>query len=113
MRNILILVHHLYEELELWYPKIRLEEAGFKIIVTGPEAHKIYDSKHGYPCKADCAFDEIDAETLAGVIIPGGFAPDKLRSHPTVLKIVRRLNEKKRLIAFIAMGVGFRFPPVF
>lgn len=101
MQSILFFVHELYEDLELWYPKIRLEEAGYKTVIAGPEAGKNYNGKHGYPCKADISFTQIQSQNTIGVVIPGGFAPDKLRRVPEVLSIVKTLHEKKSLVAFI------------
>ena len=101
MRSILFFVHDLYEDLELWYPNIRLQEAGFKTIVAGPEAQKIYRGKHGYPCKADISFDAMDPKIFSGLVIPGGYAPDKLRRIPKVLETVRQIHEKKQMISFI------------
>ncbi len=101
MRSILIFVHEIYEDLELWYPKIRLEEAGFKTLVAGPEAGKVYIGKHGYPCKSDITFDQIQPTKFAGLVIPGGFAPDKLRRVPKVLDTVQQMNTAKKPIAFI------------
>ncbi len=101
MKTILFLVHEVYEDLELWYPKIRLEEAGYKTIVAGAEANAIYSGKHGYPCKAEISFDQIQEERIDGIVIPGGFAPDKLRRVPKVLEVIKQAHEKKKLIAFI------------
>jgi protease I len=101
MRSVLVLVHEVYEDLELWYPKIRLEEAGFKTVVAGPEAGKVFLGKHGYPCKSDASFENISSHSFAGLVIPGGFAPDKLRRYAKVLDIVREMNEAKKPIAFI------------
>lgn len=101
MRTILILVHENYEDLELWYPKIRLEEAGFKTTVAGPESNKIYLGKHGYPCKSDIAIGQIQAKQYAGLVIPGGFAPDKLRRIGKVLETVQEMDTAKKPIAFI------------
>ena len=101
MKAVLIFVHEIYEDLELWYPKIRLEEAGFKTVVAGPEAGKTFSGKHGYPCKSDISFEQMQADSFAGLLIPGGFAPDKLRRSSQVLNIVRQMNEAKKPIAFI------------
>ena len=101
MRSILFFVHEIYEDLELWYPKIRLEEAGFKTIVAGPVKHETYLGKHGYPCKADVAFDAVDPKAFAGLVIPGGYAPDKIRRIPKALEIVQEINQAHKLIAFI------------
>ncbi len=101
MQSILIFVHEIYEDLELWYPKLRLEEAGFKVVIAGPEAGKVYLGKHGYPCKSDIAIDQIQADTFSGLVIPGGFAPDKLRRIPKVLETVQKMHSAKKPIAFI------------
>lgn len=101
MRSILIFVDDIYEDLELWYPKVRMEEAGFKTIVAGAEAGKTYQGKHGYPCKAEIAYDQVQPGSFAGLIIPGGYAPDKIRRNTKALEIVRQMNEAKKPIAFI------------
>ncbi len=101
MKSVLIFVHELYEDLELWYPKIRLEEAGFKTTVAGPSAKQTYPGKHGYPCQSDISFDDIHPETFSGLVIPGGFAPDKLRRYPKVLQTVQQMDQGKKPIAFI------------
>lgn len=104
MKSVLLLVHDIYEDLELWYPKLRLEEAGYKTTVAGPEAGNIYTGKHGYPCRADLSYDQVDFRTFEGVIIPGGYAPDKIRRFPKALEIVRSLDQAGKLIAFICHG---------
>jgi protease I len=101
VKSILIFVHDMYEDLELWYPKIRLEEAGFKTIVAGPVQGGTHLGKHGYPCKADIPFDAVDTLNFEGLVIPGGYAPDKIRRSPNALEIVRKMNDAKKLIAFI------------
>lgn len=102
MKTILTLVDDLYEDLELWYPKIRLEEEGWKVVVAGPKAGHVYQGKHGYPCRADIDIGDVE-QPLAydALLVPGGFAPDKLRRDPNVLAIVRALDEARRPIAFI------------
>ncbi len=104
MRSVLVFVEEIYEDLELWYPKIRMDEAGFKTLVAGPEAGKVYHGKHGYPCKADIAFDQVQPASFVGVIIPGGYAPDRIRRHAKALEIVKQMNGAKKLIAFICHG---------
>jgi protease I len=101
MKKILVLVDELYEDLELWYPKIRLEEAGFHVIVAGPAAKTLYKGKHGYPCPSDIAFKEIHVPEYQGVIIPGGYAPDRMRRHQEVLDAVHAFDKAEKLVAFI------------
>ena len=68
-----------YEDLELWYPRLRIMEAGGHVTVAGPKGETIYRGKHGYPCRSDAAIELMEAEDFQGVVIPGGFMPDKLR----------------------------------
>src|SRR5262245_49055727 len=102
--RVLILVGEDYEDLELWYPKLRLMEAGARVTIAGPESGKYYKGKHGYPCKSDIDIAEMEADDFHGVVIPGGWMPDKLRRMPEVLEIVRRFNQQGKLIAAICHG---------
>jgi protease I len=99
-KKILFFVHELYEDLELWYPKLRLVEEGAEVVVAAPDS-KEYRGKHGYPCSPDVTVDKVDTNEFDGLVIPGGFAPDKLRRHPRVLEIVREFNSANKMIAFI------------
>ena len=101
MKRILAFVDDIYEDLELWYPKIRLEEEGWTVVVAGPEAGKVYAGKHGYPCKADAAIASVKSSDFDGLLVPGGFAPDKLRRDPNVLRLTREFDAARKPIAFI------------
>ena len=82
MKRILTLVDDVYEDLELWYPKLRLEEEGWRVVVAGPEAGRAYAGKHGYPCVAEAALAAMRAADFDALLLPGGFAPDRLRRDP-------------------------------
>jgi len=97
-------VDEIYEDLELWYPKLRLIEAGASVTIAGPEANHRYSGKHGYPCLSDAQLAEIDAADFHGLVIPGGFMPDKLRRDPLVLKLVRDFANSGKLVAAICHG---------
>jgi protease I len=97
-------VDDIYEDLELWYPKLRLAEAGMEVVVAGPEAGRQYSGKHGYPCRSDAAIGEVHAAQFDGVVIPGGFMPDKLRRDPRVLRLVRDFASASKLVAAICHG---------
>jgi protease I len=99
-KRILFFAAPLYEDLELWYPKIRLEEEGASCTVAGL-GEKIYLGKHGYPVKPDCTVDEVEAGEFDALVIPGGFAPDKLRRYPKVLQLTREIFEAGKPVAFI------------
>jgi protease I len=99
-KRILFFAAPLYEDLELWYPKIRLEEEGASCTVAGL-GEKIYQGKHGYPVTPDCTVDEVEAGEFDALVIPGGFAPDKLRRYPKVLQLTREIFEAGKPVAFI------------
>jgi len=101
MKKVLAIIDHIYEDLELWYPKIRAEEAGYEVVVAAPEAGVSYDGKHGYPCISDARIADMNASDFVGFLIPGGFAPDKLRRDPKVLELTREFDAANKPIAYI------------
>ena len=103
-KRILILTGDTYEDLELWYPKLRLIEAGAAVIVAGPEAEVVYAGKNGYPCKSDAAISDMLEPDFDGIILPGGFMPDKLRRDDKVKSLIREFSEAGKLVAAICHG---------
>ena len=102
-KKIAVLVEDSYEDLELWYPYYRLLEEGADVKLVGPEA-KVYKSKHGYPAEADLSAADVKAGDFQGIIIPGGYAPDKLRRYPKILDLVREIFENGGIVASICHG---------
>jgi protease I len=102
-KTLLTFVDDLYEDLELWYPRLRLEEAGYALRMAALEL-KIYKGKHGYPAKADLLLSKARSADFCGLLIPGGFMPDKLRRGPKVLSLTREFSEQGKLVAFICHG---------
>ena len=103
-RRILMFVDDIYEDLELWYPKLRLAEAGAEVVVAAAEAGQTYRGKHGYPCRSDAQLGQVREADFDGLVIPGGFMPDKLRRDPRVLKLVRSFAQSAKLVAAICHG---------
>ncbi|QDT03005.1 Putative cysteine protease YraA [Rubripirellula lacrimiformis] len=103
-QSVLILTGEIYEDLELWYPKLRLEEAGGKVVLAGPDANTHYNGKHGYPCTSDTAIADMRADDFDALVVPGGFMPDKLRRDKAVLDLVRAFDAAKKPIAAICHG---------
>jgi protease I len=93
-----------YEDLELWYPKLRLSEAGAHVTVAGPKSETVYRGKHGYPCRADSSIALMESADFHGVVIPGGFMPDKLRRDDKVKQLVREFARDEKLVAAICHG---------
>ena len=103
-RRILIFVEDAYEDLELWYPKLRLIEAGADVTIAGPKAGQKYVGKNGYPCVSDAAIAEMESTDFDGVICAGGWMPDKLRRDPKVLQLIREFAAANKLVAAICHG---------
>ncbi len=99
-----VLVEQQYQEMEVWYPLYRLREAGCKVTLVGPEAGHTYPSKTGYPAKSDKAARDVSANDFDLIVIPGGFAPDFLRRHESVLRLVSDMAEQGKIIAAICHG---------
>lgn len=99
-KTVLFFVGPQYEDLELWYPKIRLEEEGARTVVAGL-GEKTYQGKRGYPVTVDANVDDLYAETFDGLVIPGGYAPDHMRRSQRLLAITRAVAEAGKPVAFI------------
>jgi protease I len=99
-KHILFFAAPLYEDLELWYPKIRLEEEGARTVVAGV-GERTYQGKRGYPLTVDTDVDKVSAADFDGLVIPGGYAPDILRRYPRVLQLTREIFEAGKPVAFI------------
>lgn len=94
-------VEDVYEDLELWYPKLRLVEEGAEVVVAAPEAGKLYRGKNGYPARSDVALTDVAEGDFDGLVLAGGFAPDKLRRIAEVLELTRAFHERGKLVAHI------------
>lgn len=103
-RRVLCLGGADYEDLELWYPKLRLMEAGCEIIVASAKAGESFAGKHGYPCRSDASYEGQQASDYHGVICPGGWMPDKVRRSPAVLQLLRDFDAAGKLVAAICHG---------
>ena len=99
-KTILFFAGPLYEDLELWYPKIRLEEEGARTLVAGT-GEKTYQGKRGYPLTVDTSVDQIEAADFDGLVIPGGYAPDIMRRSQKLLQLTREIYQAGKPVAFI------------
>lgn len=99
-KRVLIFAGPHYEDLELWYPKLRLEEEGVATTVAGL-GEKTYQGKRGYPVTVDAHVDQMHAADFDGLVIPGGFAPDQLRRFDKVLHLTREIFQAGKPVAFI------------
>ncbi|MCF8230964.1 MAG: type 1 glutamine amidotransferase [Bacteroidales bacterium] len=100
-KTIVVLVHELFEDLELWYPVHRLREEGAKVFIAGPEKDKEYKGKHGVPAKSNMKVSEVNLDSVDGIVVPGGYAPDKLRRYPEVTDLIKQADDKGMPLAMI------------
>jgi protease I len=103
-KRIAVLAEDNYEDLELWYPALRLREEGADVTIVGSGTSSKYQSKHGYPVEVDMAANQASADDFDAVVVPGGFAPDRLRRYPSVLKLVKDIWEQGKVVAAICHG---------
>lgn len=101
--KIAVLVENQYQVLEVWYPYLRLKEAGYETVFVGTGKGK-YLSKEGYPATEEVAIQQEKSADYGGVIIPGGFAPDHMRRHPEVAEFIASIYKEGKLVAAICHG---------
>lgn len=99
-KHVAILAEDDYQELELHYPRLRLIEAGARVSVLGA-GKDVYHSKKGYTAECDADAAEVDPAEFDAVVIPGGYAPDKMRGHDSMVRFVRALAEANKPVAWI------------
>ena len=100
-KKVIILVEQLYNEHEFWYPFYRLKEAGAEVVVVGSGSAGEYASKSGLPCSVDTNAEKVSAADFDGIVIPGGYAPDYMRRHPSMVKLVKEFFEAGKVVAAI------------
>jgi protease I len=100
-KRIAMLAEDQYEDLELWYPLLRMQEAGAEVSVIGMPGVEAYQSKHGYPARVDVSIEEVTAQDFDAVIVPGGYAPDRIRRHEPILALVRDVFRRGGVVAMI------------
>jgi protease I len=100
-KRVAVLAENDYEDLELLYPWLRLKEAGAEVHIVGTGSATTYQSKHGYPVNVDVNADAVKAADYDAVIVPGGFAPDRMRRYPAMLGLVRDVYNQGKVVAAI------------
>eukprot|EP01102_Stenamoeba_stenopodia_P005822 TRINITY_DN16542_c0_g1_i1.p1 TRINITY_DN16542_c0_g1~~TRINITY_DN16542_c0_g1_i1.p1 ORF type:complete len:205 (+),score=62.97 TRINITY_DN16542_c0_g1_i1:87-617(+) len=99
-----VLVDNNYEVLEFHYSRLRLIEAGFKVVAAAPRKEKFL-SEQGYWAFGEATFDEINPKEVKVLVIPGGLGcPDQLRRYPACLKLIKEVNDAGGVIGFICHG---------
>lgn len=102
-KRILFLIGPGFEELEFYVPLMRMQEAGAEVVVAGEVGGDSYPGKHGIGLNgtADISFDFIDAGLYDAVIVPGGWAPDRIRRSDAVKRIVNEMYQAGKIVGLI------------
>ncbi len=100
-RNVLLLAADQFEDMELLYPLYRLAEEGIGVTVAGLDSRPVHGKKGHGPVPVDTTVGEVAEPGVDALVIPGGYAPDKLRRSEAVLDLVRAFDRAGKPIAFI------------
>ena len=102
-KKIAVLLAEGFEDLEYWVTVMRLQEEGAEVVTVGPSKGEV-SGKNALTAQADATADEVDAEALDGIVIPGGWAPDKLRRYPEITGLVKAVHERGKTVGIICHG---------
>ena len=102
-KRIAILVAEGVEDLEFYVPMMRLQEEGAEVLAAGLDIKSVR-GKSGLEITPTTKIDSLNARDLFGLVIPGGWAPDKLRRHSAVTKLVKEMNDGNKPIGVICHG---------
>lgn len=104
MKQVLIFLENGFEDSEFVYPYYRFQEAGFEVDIVAPQANTKYTGKHGLTFKSNLGPEEVNIDNYSALIVPGGFAPDKLRINRQIVNLIQQADKKNMLIAAICHG---------
>lgn len=99
-KKVLIPIGPDYQDMEVWYPKLRFIEAGADVVCAGI-GDKSYKGKNGYPIDVDVQIEECSADDFDAIIIPGGWAPDKIRLNKHAVSVVTDMYNSGKVVAAI------------
>jgi len=102
-KRIAILVAEGVEDLEFYVPLMRLQEEGAEVIAAGLDLKPVR-GKNGLEVTPTAKIDSLASKDLFALVIPGGWAPDKLRRHSVVTNLVKEMNDAKKPIGIICHG---------
>ncbi len=100
-KKVIALLSNDFEDLELWYPVLRLREAEVEVTLTGEKKDEKYIGKYGVPTISEASYLDIDYTQYDGILVPGGWSPDYLRRIPRILEMIRYFDKEKKPIGQI------------
>ncbi len=104
-KRVAILVEQDFEDSELVEPMKAMKEAGADVTVVGSGSQRSYWGKRrDANVKADVSADQVGAGDFDAVIIPGGYAPDKMRLHQPMIDLVKEAYDMGKVVAAVCHG---------
>jgi len=100
----LLFVENGFEDRELMYPYYRFQEAGYRVDVVGPRAKAAYKGEYGLTIESNLSLEDINLADYEAIVIPGGRAPDRMRTNKTLVNLVREASKEGKVIAAICHG---------
>jgi protease I len=104
MEKVLLFVENGFEDRELMYPYYRFQEAGYKVDVVGPRAKVTYNGERGLIIESDLSPKDVNIDDYVAIIIPGGRAPDRMRTNKGLVNLAKEVSQKGKIIATICHG---------
>lgn len=102
-KKVAVFVADLFEDLELWYPYLRMQEEGAEVTLIGPQ-RETYTGKHGLTARADRAITDVKSADYDALIIPGGYSPDHMRRVPEMVEFASEIDKQRKPLAAICHG---------
>lgn len=90
-----------FEDLEFWVPYMRLKEEGADVTIVGIHAKETYPGKIGLEARSEVGAEDVRAADFDAVVVPGGWAPDKLRRYEAVKRLVRETYDAGKIVGMI------------
>ena len=103
--RVAILIHNDFQDDEFRVTVRTLQQAGCDVVVIGPEAQRSYRGRSLRElATSDVAFETARPLDYDALVIPGGYAPDKLRLLRGIEDFVRAFDQQGKPIAAIGHG---------
>lgn len=104
MKKVLLFVENGFEDREMIYPYYRFQEEGYRVDVVGPKANVTYTGEYRLTIKSDCSPEDVNIDDYVAIILPGGRAPDRMRTNKGLVNLAKKAYQKGKVIAAICHG---------
>jgi protease I len=100
-KRVAFLLDEGFEDLEFWVTVMRLSEEGATVTILSKDAKKEYRGKNALMASSDASFKDAKSTDFDAMVVPGGWAPDKLRRYDEVKRLVKEFYDQKKIIGLI------------